>query len=257
MGAIMLEAEPVTEDVRFEAQDVFYSAMELQREDAIVRRLLKAIRTDPNNPDAMLTLVQQLVPHEQPEYLVLLEGIVKAGLRGLGGEKFVKANQGYFWGILETRGYMRARAALAKAYQVNGRVQDAIREYEGILELNPNDNQGLRYPFLGLVLEANHLTAADRLLNRYAEDGSAMWAWGRVLYHVLSSDDAQAKSALKTARKVNAHAEQYLNGTQPLPEQLPGYYGFGDGNEAIVCAVEIGDAWKKHTQAVTWLRNQG
>jgi tetratricopeptide (TPR) repeat protein len=257
MGAIMLEAEPVPEDVRFKAQDVFYSAMELQREDAIMRRLLKAVRTDPNNPDAMLSLVQALVPENQPEYIVLLEGIVKAGWRGLGGEKFAKENAGYFWGILETRGYMRARAALAEAFHAGGRTQAAIREFEGLLELNPNDNQGLRYSFLGVLLETGELQRASNLLGQYKDEGSAMWAWGRVLTRFLESKLDDAATALSEARKVNPHAEVYLNATRQLPEHLPEYYGFGDENEGIVCAVEIGDAWKKYPNAVKWLWEQG
>jgi tetratricopeptide (TPR) repeat protein len=257
MGAIMLEAEPVPEDVRFKAQDVFYSAMELQREDAIMRRLFKAVRTDPNNPDAMLSIVQSLVPEDQPEYIVLLQGIVQAGWRGLGGEKFAKESAGYFWGILETRGYMRARAALAQALRARGRTQDAIKEFEGLLELNPNDNQGLRYPFLGLLLETGDLQRTERLFEQYKGEGSAMWAWGRVLAHVLEGKLDDAVKALTEARSVNPHAEVYLNATRPLPENLPEYYGFGDENEGIVCAVEIGGAWKKHPQAVKWLWEQG
>jgi len=58
----------------------------------------------------------------------------------LSGDAFKKF-AGHFWGLPETRPYMRARAALAEALQRAGRIEAAVAEMAGVLELNPNDNQ--------------------------------------------------------------------------------------------------------------------
>ena len=39
-----------------------------------------------------------------------------------------------------------------------------------------------------------------------------------------------------------------------FPELDPAHYGFGDENEAIVCADAIGRAWNDHPKAVAWLK---
>jgi hypothetical protein len=125
-----------------------------------------------------------------------------------------------------------------------------------MLELNPGDNQGLRYVLLGHYLVLDRLDAARQLLGQFDDDGSAMFAWGRVLERFLTGDQGAAQVALKDARASNRFAELYLSGAKRLPRQLPEYYGIGDENEGIVCAVELGAAWAKHPLAIEWLKAQ-
>ena len=74
---------------------------------------------------------------------------------------------------------------------------DAIHVYERMLQLNPNDNQGVRDPLLGLYLTAGDLKGAGALLNKYENDALANFAWGRVLERFLSDDHAGAKAAAR------------------------------------------------------------
>ena len=69
---------------------------------------------------------------------------VEAGELALGPQAF-KEYAGHFWGFLETRPYMRARAGLAGALLKLGDVDGAIDHFRDMLRLNPNDNQGIRY----------------------------------------------------------------------------------------------------------------
>jgi hypothetical protein len=123
-----------------------------------------------------------------------------------------------------------------------------------MLELNPDDNQGLRYILIGHYLTLDRLDGVRKLFRQYEDEGSAFFAWAKVLERFLSGDEDAAREALDDARRVNRFAEAYLSGRKPLPRQLPGFYGMGDENEGIVCAVEIGDAWKRHPKAVAWLK---
>lgn len=43
-----------------------------------------------------------------------------------------------------------------------GRLEESIAEHEGMLELNPNDNQGVRYGLLALYLALKRLDGASR-----------------------------------------------------------------------------------------------
>jgi hypothetical protein len=68
---------------------------------------------------------------------------VEAGVQVLGPKGF-KEYAAHFWGVLETRPYMRARAGLAATLNALGEVDAAISNYRDMLRLNPNDNQ--RHP---------------------------------------------------------------------------------------------------------------
>jgi tetratricopeptide (TPR) repeat protein len=82
----------------------------------------------------------------------LYEMGVRAGERAL-GEEFFTEEVGNFWGILETRPYMRAREGLANALWALGERDQALAHYREMLELNPVDNQGVRYELADCLLE--------------------------------------------------------------------------------------------------------
>jgi tetratricopeptide (TPR) repeat protein len=69
---------------------------------------------------------------------------VEAGERALGRETF-EEDAGYFWGILETRPYMRARQGLAFCLWELGERQEAIDHYKQMLDLNSDDNLSIRH----------------------------------------------------------------------------------------------------------------
>ena len=190
------------------------------------------------------------------EQIALLEQAVAAAERTLGGPSFFAENQGQFWGVLETRPYMRARAALADLLRDQGRLAEAIGHYEALLTLNPNDNQGLRDVLLGCYFQADNLAGVRRLLEQYEEDSRSIFGYSRVLKRFLANDLAGAAQARQEARERNRHVEAYLTGKKKLPRVLPAYYSFGDENEAIACAIYLVEAWKRQPQAVSWLKGQ-
>src|SRR3546814_12291790 len=75
----------------------------------------------------------------QQDALALYRQGVEAGERALGDE--FEGLSGHFWGFLQTRPYMRARAGLAITLWRLGDQQAAIDHYRAMLILNPNDNQ--------------------------------------------------------------------------------------------------------------------
>ena len=100
----------------------------------------------------------------------LLEQSVAAGERALGPEPFAE-DAGHFWGILETRPYMRARAALAVTLWAVGRREDAVQHHRDLLRLNPNDNQGLRYLQAEWLLWLESYEELDELFAAYDVEG--------------------------------------------------------------------------------------
>lgn len=151
---------------------------------------------------------------------------------------------------------MRALAQLAGLLRAQGINLDAIRHYENMLALNPNDNQGVRDPLLGLYLAMDNLESVQKLLRRYENDSMANFAWGRVLERFLADNLPGASAALTKARKANRFVERYLSGKKSPPKHLPEMYSMGSEEEAILCVDNLAAAWVAHENAVFWLHGQ-
>ena len=93
-----------------QAQDLMYEAFESHDPKERVELARKALELSPDCADAYVLLAEQT--KSRKEALELFEKGVAAGERALGPEAF-QDDVGHFWGLLETRPYMRAREGLA------------------------------------------------------------------------------------------------------------------------------------------------
>jgi len=240
----------------YQAQQLVYDAWEAQSDEEAQDLIQQALEIDPGNVDALIqTAVYSGVDGE--EEIELLRKIVAVGEKGLGPEVF-KEFAGAFWGFIETRPYMRARQRLAEALRVAGRLDEAVAEYHAMLELNPFDNQGVRYSLLPCLLMLNRLEMARKLFEKYPEEPrfNAVFAWCCVLERFLSADLAGAKAALVAARKQNPHMQAYVKGHRQRPSLLPEAYAPGSKQEAMCFAEALQAAWAKHPFALKWLEAQ-
>jgi tetratricopeptide (TPR) repeat protein len=242
------------ESLKDEAQDLAFEAMEAATA-AQARSLAKqALAKDPDCVDA-LVLLAGLDAGSAKAAIEGLQKAVEAGERSLGA-KFIKKNKGHFWLILETRPYMRALEHLAGTYRAEDLNKDAINVYEKMLELNPNDNQGVRDSLLGLYLAIGATGEAGKLLEAYKDDSMANFAWARVLQRFLSHDLPGAAAALTIARKQNRFVELFLSGQKKLPRHMPASYSPGSEEEAILCLDNLAVAWGNFKPASLWLMDQ-
>ena len=238
-----------------EAQDLVYDAWEAADGDAAFELLTRAVELDPTNVDAWLGLMD-FEPLESDERIEFLRRLVAMGEKNLGKKTFRK-DKGHFWGILETRPYMRARSQLALRLMEAGRLEESIAEHEAILELNPNDNQGVRYGLLSLYLALKRLDSANRLFREYDERKfSTVFAWGYVLERFLTGDAAGAIDALQDAQKQNPHAQAYFLGQRKPSKHMPGSYSLGSNEEAVIAWDILKLAWKRYPEAQSWLHTQ-
>ena len=213
-----------------EAQELIYQAYEATGPHR-VRLARKALARSPDCADAYVLLAEASSDARQAKRF-FAEG-VQAGIRALGPQRFV-ADVGHFWGIVETRGYMRARQGLAEALWVLGEHTEAIAHAREMLRLNPMDNQGIRYLLAQWLLAVNDDEALARLLRDFPDEGSATWAYTKALLTFRRyGTSAAATRALKAALRTNPHVPFYLFGVWELPEELPAYVGMGDENEAV------------------------
>ncbi len=232
------------------AQQLFYEAVKERSPKKQLLGINQVLQLDPEHIDALAFKAELTLVGEA--YLRELRRIVALGERQLKAQKLDR-QQGQYWLIHETRPYMRARRLLAEELWVEGHAQEAIAEYRALLKLNPNDNQGNRDSLLAAYLSLGDCTGARLLLQQYANDGSAVFAWGLVLLEVLAGNEAAAEKALTQARANNRYVEQYLLGDKSLPAQLPSNCGPGEVGEALVCCDMLLEAWGRHDAPLAWL----
>lgn len=240
-------------DAKAEAQQIAFDAMEAESGAKARKLARRALALDADCVDALVVLAEMeaKTPDEQ---IAGLQAAVAAGERSLGAS-FFRQNRGYFWVMMETRPYMRAMAQLAEALRGHGDFAHAIKIYEKMLELNPNDNQGVRDPLLYQYLEADDLKSAQRLLREYKEDGSTSFEWARVVERFLAGDRESARTALKRARKATRHVELFLTLRESAKEP-PEMYSRGSKEEAVLIMNWLCGALLVQQEACSWVLDQ-
>jgi tetratricopeptide (TPR) repeat protein len=239
------------DEALLQAQDLMYEAFDARgaRRAALAR---EALAISPDCADAYLLLAEETASSVE-EARELLEQGVAAGERALGPKSF-EEEVGHFWGLIETRPYMRARAALAETLWALNRREEAVEHQRELLRLNPNDNQGVRYRQAEWLLWLERFEELDELFAAYEDDDAAAFGYTQALAAFRrQGDSAQTRRLLAEARELNPHVPAYLSGRKRLPARLPDYVGFGDASEAVDYAASAKALWASLPGALVWL----
>lgn len=249
VGKPIPEQHPVTP--MEQAQDLCYEAYEARGRKR-VQLARKALDICSDCVDAYVILAES--DGDPAEAYALYAKGEEAGRRVL-GEAFFREEVGHFWGILQSRPYMRARQGMAETLELMGRIDEAIGHFQEMLRLNPSDNQGVRNDLIGLLLKTARLEEAAALLKEYKCDGAAVWNYSRALLTFMQKGDtAIARKHLAKAIKDNPYVVDYLLGEEEAPMPPQGYT-IGSQEEAVVCFECLDDAWESASDALKWLED--
>lgn len=233
------------------AQDRIFEAADART--ATKRRSLarQALALSPHCADAHGMLAAAEKP-DSDTALAHWQAGVAAGRAALGPD--FDSYIGEFWGFLETRPYMRALFGLAWALWLRGEREEAIRQVQDMLVLNPNDNQGARYILAAWLIEAGDDAALTVLLKAYKDDGMAAWSWSKALAGFrLRGNTASSRTALGNARSSNAFVAEYLLGERSVPKARPMLLSPGQRDEATHYMQQFGAGWRSTKGALEWL----
>jgi tetratricopeptide (TPR) repeat protein len=235
-----------------QAQALMHQAFGERDERRRVKLARDALAVCPDCADAYVLLAEH--SHSRKEALDLYAKGVAVGERAMGPEA-LQRDAGHFWGVIETRPYMRARLGLAHALWVAGRRDDAVKHLQDLLRLNPDDNQGVRYTLAGFLLFLDRDGDLAQLLRQYPDEGSATWAYTKALLAFRQQGDTlEARQLLKAAKKLNKHVPDYLLGRAYPPAQQPDFYSPGDRSEALQYIGGFLAPWKLTPGAIAWMR---
>ncbi len=239
------------------AQEIMFDAWEAENPRRRAALARKALKVSEDCADAWLLLAQETAVTPKAQ-LDLLHKAVAAGERALGPVAF-EEDVGHFWGLIETRPYMRARHALAMALWDLGAQAEAADHLGAMIRLNPNDNQGVRYVLMSWLLILDRLADLDALLKMFKDPHDPQWAFPAALVAFRrKGDTAPARKALANALASNPHVAPFLTRKKKLPREMPPWYAPGDRNEAVIYVIDAGglESWATTPGALAWLAAQ-
>ena len=116
------------------------------------------------------------------------------------------------------------------------RKHECIAMYEGMLLLNPNDNQGIRDMLMIYLIEMNEDDKFRKYAKKYRRDSMAFALYSRALFYFKTEGpSAKANEALGHAIEYNPHVPDLILSLK-APIDIQDHYSFGDGSEATYFA---------------------
>ncbi len=113
------------------------------------------------------------------------------------GEK-IKIEGITYWGDIDTRPYMRARHGLGLCYIHLGKFHNALNEFKTLLDLNPNDNQGVRFLLGDIYFYLGDKKKAEKNYKKYSEPEGA-YNYALLMFSI--GEKSKANNLLKESIK--------------------------------------------------------
>ncbi|MDR3063833.1 MAG: hypothetical protein LBU40_06850 [Methanobrevibacter sp.] len=103
------------------------------------------------------------------------------------GQEYFEENNGLFWKIVETRLFMLLLLTHSLLIWDDGRKDQAIAQLEHMLELDVDDNLGVKNFLIPRLLESNLLDEAYNYINSLGHSDESSMLFNRLLYEIKSN----------------------------------------------------------------------
>ncbi len=229
------------------AENLCYAAIDTygRRRIQLARQ---ALQEDPTHTEATLLLAESTFDAKRK--IELFGQAVKHGEAQCAD--LLESEVGHFWAISKTRPLIRAAYGLAWALAEDGRVDEAITQMLKILRLNQDDNLGVRYEIIPLLLSQNREKEAVEILNRYSEaTGSWLYLKAQVEFRREGPNGRAAQKAIAAAIRFNPHVLELLMAEHP--PTMSEHYTLGSPQEAAIVIEEQLDSWIETDGFVEWM----
>lgn len=220
----------------FESDELLEEAYEAETEKEARRLVKKALEVYPDNIDAQTFLANM---EENPvSRLKKLDWTIENARKMLVEKGCFKEDCiGDFWGILETRPYMRARNFKVETLMFLGRYREAVKECEELLKLCESDNIGIRYDLIGLYCFLEEFDKCEKLFKEYNEE-SAFMLFPMAMMYYKKGDYKKAKKMLERLDEVNPYVIDSIGSDEIYGEPIE-YYSSGSEDEAHLIHMEL------------------
>ncbi len=232
------------------AQDLVFEAYELTPVKAR-KKIEKALELDPDCIEAYEYLSGNETSLELES--VFLEKGIAIGRKLFFGEN-LELYKGHFWGIHETRPFMRCLQLYSEVLYLKKKKKECVEILEEMIYLNPNDNQGVRDQLMLYLIELNEASKFQKYAKMFKEDEMTFSLFNQALFTFKTEGDTpKSKKLLQKALKQNKFVlEKLISGLPTL--KLPDHYGFGDESEADYYFDSARYVWRQTEGAMEWLK---
>ena len=227
-GEIEYENTPLDD-----AYEILEEAQNARNEKEAIKLAKKAYEKSPECFDAIL--FQCDLEENGIKRMKLLEGGLEVEKNRLIKEKyFDKENIGHFYGIFETRPYIRGLVVKAEYLLEEGKLRQAESICKEVLRLNENDNMGARYLLMAIFATLEEENDMLKLYKKYPEEDLEMLFPLFALYYKIGNDK-KALEYLNRVNKCNSNFVKFFNGIIKESGKVnPGYYSRGDSSEIFM-----------------------
>ena len=224
-GEIEYENTPLDD-----AYEILEEAQNARNEKEAIKLAKKAYEKSPECFDAIL--FQCDLEENGIKRMKLLDGGLEVEKNRLIKEKyFDKENIGHFYGIFETRPYIRGLVVKAEYLLEEGKLRQAESICKEVLRLNENDNMGARYLLMAIFATLEEENDMLKLYKKYPEEDLEMLFPLFALYYKIGNDK-KALEYLNRVNKCNSNFVKFFNGTIKESGKVnPGDYSRGDSSE--------------------------
>lgn len=221
------------------AYEILEQAENAKTEKEAIRLAKKAFKTSDACFDAVLFQVD-LEDDSLKRNKMLDEGLDYEKKRLEKEGYFKKDNIGHFYGIFETRPYIRGLHTKANFLSMEGKLTKAKEVCEEILRLNENDNTGARYLLMTIYAMLEDEKSILKLYDKYKEENLGMLIPLFAIYYKLENDEKACFYLNKINKKNPYFLKMYQGKLELDPDNYSGYYSMGDESELYAFIEESG-----------------
>ena len=224
----------VEEDDEARSDDILEQAYNADTKMKAKELAKKALIIYPDNIDAMCFLAE--LENKDSRKLMAYNKVIEKGEELL--KEYFDDSVGYFWGIIETRPYLRAKAGRVRVFIYMKKYKEALTECEDILRLNKDDNMGIRYCLVNLYCYLKEYDKLEKIIKDYEED-TAYVLFPQTIMYFKQGNMEKVKEYLKLLNESNKYIINMLIGREKMLNEIPQYYSLNSKEEAFFI---IGDA---------------
>jgi tetratricopeptide (TPR) repeat protein len=192
---------------------------------------------------------------ERTQAFLIWRNIVGFGL-GLFPSNFYFGRDRLPWATLDNRPFLRAYHALGLEYLDRNEIERASMIFSNILDMNPNDNQGIRALQIDCYFRLRRPNNILTLLNGFPDDTMAETTYGKVLALYQLGDLKRAEKALETALQYLPKVAEEIIKKQHRPPK-PAFHGFithGGADQAYQYWKDQGIHWKQTEGSIEFIK---
>lgn len=254
--------EPLTDENAETADDFLELANQADSRKKALEYVTKACKLDENNIDAQTQYIT-LSAKDEVDALTRYKKLLDKAEAQLKAEGiWTEDDVGNFWGILETRPYMRLYMEYMQVLAKDGRLNQAATACREMLKLNTNDNLGIRYELMHIYALLEDEKSAKKLFKKYREETSVQFLMPFSLLYYKIGDETQAEKILKQAVEYTPEIPKFFRnfGTRQFQLQMISnlhvdYYSPGTMEELFVCLNNYEQTYLSTPTFFAWGKN--